>query len=163
MKAKKKLSLALQIFIGLGLGIIAGLIFMVLGKADVAVTYVKPFGTIFLNLIKFIVVPIVLCSIISGVISMKDIRKVGSIGWKTVVYYMLTTACAVVIGLVIANVFKGSFQALSTTDLEYEVSSSVSFMDTLVNIFPSNIIKPMADANMLQVIVTAYYLVSVSS
>ena len=108
MKQKKKLSLAVQIFIGLGLGIIAGLNFLAAGKAEWAVSYVKPFGTIFLNLIKFIVVPIVLTSIISGVISMKDIRKVGSIGLKTVVYYMATTACAVVIGLVFANLFKGT-------------------------------------------------------
>ena len=78
MSEKKKLSLAAQIFIGLGLGIIAGLVFMFIGHADWAVSYVKPFGTIFLNLLKFIVVPIVLCSIISGVISMQDIRKVGS-------------------------------------------------------------------------------------
>ena len=157
MKAKKKLSLAVQIFIGLGLGIIAGLIFMSLGKAEWSVLYVKPFGTIFLNLIKFIVVPIVLCSIISGVISMKDIRKVGSIGWKTIVYYMLTTACAVVIGLVFANIFKGAFQTLSTTDLEYEVAASVSFMDTFVNIFPANILNPLVTANMLQVIVIALF------
>ena len=157
MKQKKKLSLAVQIFIGLGLGIIAGLIFMVLGKADFAVAYVKPFGTIFLNLIKFIVVPIVLCSIICGVISMQDIRKVGSIGWKTVVYYLITTACAVVIGLVFANIFKGTFQVLQTTDLEYEVAQSANFMDTLVNIFPSNIIQPLADATMLQVIVIALF------
>ena len=157
MKQKKKLSLAIQIFIGLGLGIIAGLIFMAIGKADLAITYVKPFGTIFLNLIKFIVVPIVLCSIICGVISMQDIRKVGSIGWKTVVYYMLTTACAVVIGLVFANIFKGTFQVLQTTNLEYEVAQTTNFMDTLVNIFPSNIIQPLADATMLQVIVIALF------
>lgn len=157
MKQKKKLSLAIQIFIGLGLGIIAGLIFMALGKADLAVTYVKPFGTIFLNLIKFIVVPIVLCSIICGVISMQDIRKVGSIGWKTVVYYMLTTACAVVIGLIFANIFKGTFQVLQTSNLEYEVAQTTNFMDTLVNIFPSNIIEPLANATMLQVIVIALF------
>ena len=157
MKTKKKLSLAVQIFIGLALGIIAGLIFMAAGKAEWAVSYVKPFGTIFLNLIKFIVVPIVLCSIISGVISMRDIRKVGSIGWKTVVYYLCTTACAVVIGLVFANIFKGTYQILETTDLEYEVATSVNFMDTLVDIFPSNIIQPMANASMLQVIVIALF------
>ena len=157
MKAKKKLSLAVQIFIGLGLGIIAGLIFMAAGKAEWSVLYVKPFGTIFLNLIKFIVVPIVLCSIISGVITMKDIRKVGSIGWKTVTYYMLTTAFAVVVGLTIANLMKGFFQALSTSNLEYEVSTSINFMDTLVDIFPSNIIQPMANASMLQVIVIALF------
>lgn len=157
MKTKKKLSLAVQIFIGLALGIVAGLIFMAAGKAEWAVSYVKPFGTIFLNLIKFIVVPIVLCSIISGVISMRDIRKVGSIGWKTVVYYMCTTACAVVVGLFFANLFKGTYQILETTDLEYEVATSVSFMDTLVDIFPSNIIQPMANASMLQVIVIALF------
>ena len=106
MNKNKKLSLAAQIFIGLFLGILAGFAFLAMGKAEWAVAYVKPFGTIFLNLIKFIVVPIVLCSIISGVISMQDIRKVGSIGWKTVVFYLMTTACAVVIGLTFANISK---------------------------------------------------------
>lgn len=130
---------------------------MAIGKAEWAVSYVKPFGTIFLNLVKFIVVPIVLCSIISGVISMRDIRKVGSIGWKTVVYYLCTTAFAVVIGLVFSNIFKGTYQILETTDLEYEVATSVSFMDTLIDIFPSNIIQPMANASMLQVIVIALF------
>lgn len=157
MNKKEKLSLAVQIFIGLFLGIIAGFIFLAAGKAEWATAYVKPFGTIFLNLIKFIVVPIVLCSIIGGVISMKDIRKVGSIGWKTVVYYMLTTACAVVIGLFFSNIFKGTFQVLQTSDLQYEVSTTTNFMDTLVNIFPSNIIQPLADATMLQVIIIALF------
>ena len=157
MKEKKKMSLALQIFIGLGLGIIAGLIFLAAGKAEWAVSYVKPFGTIFLNLIKFIVVPIVLTSIIAGVISMQDIRKVGSIGWKTVVYYMMTTACAVVIGLVFANIFKGTYQVLQTSGLEYEVAEAGSFIDTLVNIFPSNAVQPLANATMLQVIVIALF------
>ena len=157
MSKKKKLSLAAQIFIGLFLGIIAGFIFLAAGKAEWAVAYVKPFGTIFLNLIKFIVVPIVLCSIIGGVISMKDIRKVGSIGWKTVVYYLFTTAFAVIIGLIFANLFKGTFQVLQTSDLEYEVAQTTNFMDTLVNIFPSNTIQPLANASMLQVIVIALF------
>lgn len=157
MKQKKKMSLAIQIFISLALGIIAGLLFMKAGKVDWTINYVKPFGTIFLNLLKFIVVPIVLCSIISGVISMKDIKKVGAIGGKTVLYYMMTTAFAVVIGLFFANVFKATFQVLETTGLEYETASSVNFMDTIVGIFPSNILKPMVDANMLQVIVIALF------
>lgn len=157
MKQKRKLSLAAQIFIGLFLGILAGLLFLAVGKADFVVAYVKPFGTIFLNLIKFIVVPIVLCSIVGGVISMKDIKKVGSIGIKTVVYYLFTTAFAVTIGLIFANLFKGTFQVLQTTDLEYEVSQAANFMDTLVNIFPSNIIQPLSSATMLQVIVIALF------
>ena len=155
MKEKKKLSLAVQIFIALGLGILSGLGFLAINRADLAVAYVKPFGTIFLNLIKFIVVPIVLSSIICGVISMKDIRKVGSIGGKTVLYYLMTTAFAIAIGLLVANLFKGSFQTLQTTDLTYEVASQTNFMDTLVGIFPSNAISPLLNANMLQVIVIA--------
>ena len=88
---------------------------------------------------------------------MKDIKKVGSIGIKTVVYYLFTTAFAVTIGLIFANLFKGTFQVLQTTDLEYEVSQVTNFMDTLVNIFPSNIIQPLSSATMLQVIVIALF------
>ena len=152
---KKKMPLAAQIFIGLLLGIVVGIILLAAGKPEWASSYLKPFGTIFLNLIKFIVVPIVLTSIISGVISLKDVRKVGSIGVKTVVFYMLTTACAVVIGLLFASIFKGTYQVLETSGLEYEANAATKFMDTLVGIFPSNFIKPMADATMLQVIVGA--------
>lgn len=153
MKEKKKLSLAAQIFIALVLAVIVGL--LMTSHGEFAESYIKPFGTIFLNLIKFIVVPVVLFSIMSGIISMQDIRKVGSIGIKTIVYYLCTTACAITIGLAGANLFKGFFPVLSTTDLEYEAAEQTPFMDTIVNIFPSNFITPMSDANMLQVIVMA--------
>lgn len=152
-KGKKKLSLAGQIFIALVLAIIAGLLLQ--NYADFTESYIKPFGTIFLNLVKFIVVPIVLFSITSGIISMSDIKKVGSIGLTTVVYYFCTTAFAVTIGLLFANLFKGSFPVLETTDLSYEVTETTSLMDTLVDIFPSNFITPMSESNMLQVIVMA--------
>ena len=81
---KLKSSLALQIFTALVLAIIAGLLLG--GHTAFANTYIKPFGTIFLNLLKFVVCPIVLFSILCGMISMKHIKKVGSIGLKTVVY-----------------------------------------------------------------------------
>ena len=156
MKEKKKMSLAMQIFIALVLAIIAGLLMQ--NYADFAESYIKPFGTIFLNLIKFIVVPIVLFSIMCGIISMSDIRKVGSIGLKTVVFYLCTTAFAVTIGLIGGNLFKSLFPVVATTDLTYEAAEATSFMDTLVNIFPSNFISPMVEANMLQVIVMALIL-----
>ena len=146
----------MQIFIAMVLAIAAGLLLQ--GQADFADTFIKPFGTIFLNLVKFIVVPIVLFSIMCGIISMKDIRKVGSIGLKTVVFYLCTTAFAVTIGLLGGNLFKGMFPVIATTDLSYEAAASTSFMDTLVNIFPSNFVKPMVEANMLQVIVMAVLL-----
>lgn len=153
---KKKLSLASQIFIALVLAIIAGIL---LGSyTGFAKTYIKPFGTIFLNLIKFCVVPLVLFSIMSGILSMNDVKKVGSAGLKTVVYYLLTTAGAITIGLLVGSAFKGAFPVLGTTDLSYEASASASFMDTLVGIFPSNFIAPMSSANMLQLIVMVLFM-----
>ena len=153
MKKKKKLSLAGQIFIALILAIIAGLLMQ--SHAEFAENYIKPFGTIFLNLLKFIVVPIVLFSIMSGIISMSDIKKVGSIGLKTVIYYFCTTAFAITFGLLFGNLFKNAFPVVATTDLSYEVTEAPSLMDTIVNIFPSNFIAPMSESNMLQVIVMA--------
>lgn len=156
MEQKKKLSLATQIFIALVLAIIVGLLMG--NHADAANSYIKPFGTIFLNLIKFIVVPIVLFSIMCGIISMRDVRKVGSIGLKTVVYYLCTTAVAIVIGLIGGNLFKGLFPVIATTDLAYEAAESTTLMDTIVNIFPSNFVSPLVNANMLQIIVMALLL-----
>lgn len=153
MKEKKKMSLAMQIFIALVLAIAAGLLLQ--KHAQFAETYIKPFGTIFLNLLKFIVVPIVLFSIMCGIISMRDIKKVGAIGLKTVVYYICTTAFAITIGLIGGNLFKKLFPVIATTDLSYQLGEKTSLMDTIVNIFPSNFISPMVEANMLQVIVMA--------
>ena len=156
---KKKLSLPVQIVIALILGIAAGLIFYFIGKPEFTTNYLKPFGTIFVNLLKFIVVPVVLLSMIDGIISMGDMKKVGSVGWKTVAYFLVTTAAACVIGLVFANIFlnAGLFPTdLALTDGQtWDGATSANFMDTLVAIFPSNMWKSFTDANMLQVIVIA--------
>ena len=150
---QKKIPLSLQIFLALGLGIAVGMAFT--GNPAFAVSYIKPFGTIFLNLLKFVVVPIVFFSILSGIISMSDIRKVGSIGVKTLVYYTCTTAGAIVLAMFLANLFKGFFTVIDPTGVTFEPGETASFMDTLVDIFPSNIIAPFANASMLQVIVAA--------
>lgn len=151
---KKKIPLAGQIFIALILGIIAGLALQ--GNVEFTVAYIKPFGTIFLNLVKFIVGPIVLFSIMAGVVSLSDIRKLGSIGGITLVYYFITTAIATTIGLFIANSFKPLFPALSVAELSFKVKGeSTGPMKMLVDLFPSNFLAPLTSANMLQVIVMA--------
>lgn len=155
-KSKKKISLTLQITIGLVLGIIVGLLLQ--NNANIATDYIKPIGTIYLNLIKMIVVPVVLLSIIQGIISLKDIRKVGAIGVRTIVYYLCTTAVAVTIGLIFANIMKvGAGYVLGEGELSYTASAAPSFIDTIVNIFPSNAVTPLANATMLQVIVIALF------
>ncbi len=153
-QTKKKDRLALWIFVAMLAGIVFGYLMWKVGMAAFVTAYIKPWGTIFVNLLKFIVVPVVLISIVCGMISMDDVKKVGSVGWKTVVYYMVTTLIAITIGLVVANLFKGAFPILETSGLEYEAKSS-NFMDTIVNIFPSNMWSAFVSANMLQVIVIA--------
>lgn len=153
---KRKVSLTMRIFIALVLGVVVGIAMQ--GVSDVAESYIMPFGTIFLNLIKMVVVPVVLLSIMQGIISLQDVKKVGSIGIKTVVYYMCTTAFAVTLGLLFANLLNvGAGYNLGTEELVYEAAEAPSFMDTLVNIFPSNAIQPLASATMLQVIVIALF------
>ena len=112
MKEKKKLSLPITIFIGMALGIVAGLIFAYFKLGSFTTEWIKPIGTIYVNLLKFLVVPVVLFSIADGVVSLNDLKRVGSVGIKTFIYYMLTTAIAVVIGLVLVNIFKGAFTPL---------------------------------------------------
>ena len=125
MEKKKKLSLPAQIFIALVLGIVVGLIFYFAGAADFTTNYVKPFGDIFVNLLKFIVVPVVLLSMIDGIISMGNMKKVGSVGWKTVVYFMITTAIACVIGLALAsmNNDEGAAQSFGINVSQYKILS----------------------------------------
>ncbi len=157
MLQKIKHNLAMQIFVALVLAVISGLALQ--SYADFAMEYIKPFGTIFLNLIKFIVVPIVLFSIMCGIISMKDIRKVGSVGIKTVIFYMCTTVIAIAIGLFVSDMAKGMFPVIATTDLTYKApEQSAHAMDMIVGIFPSNFFEPMVSSNMLQVIVISLML-----
>ena len=156
VKKKGKHVLTLQILIGLMLGVVVGVLLQ--GNPAVAEEYIRPIGTIYLNLIKMIVVPVVLLSILQGVVSLKDIRKVGTIGAGTVAFYLCTTALAVTIGLVFANLLQvGAGYTLPAEELDYTVQQSPHFMQTLVNIFPSNFIAPMAEAAMLQVIVIALF------
>lgn len=159
MSQKKSMNLGLKILIGLILGIVVGAIFWVAMGAEAAgaftAKYIKPFGDIFVNLLKFIVVPLVLLSIMDGVLQMGDIKKVGKIGWKTVAYFLVTTAIACIIGLVVASLFKGSFPMLQLAEgAEYEAKSA-NLMDTIVNIFPSNAINPLSTSSMLQIIFIA--------
>lgn len=161
MEKKKKLGLPAQILIALVLGIVVGLICYFTNTASFTANYLKPLGTIFINLLKFIVVPIVLLSMVCGIISMGDIKKVGSAGWKTVVYFLCTTAIACVIGLAIGSLFDGLgwFPTIALQEgAVWDKATSANFMDTLVNIFPSNMWTAFSTANMLQVIVIALFI-----
>ena len=157
MKKFPKLSITVQILLALLLACIVG--YFLQNTPDIADLYIKPFGTIFLNLLKFIVVPLVMCSIISGIVSMKDISKVGRIGLWSMLYFMLTTIFAAALGLFVATLLKDYFP---TIDLNVENTQTeivtLSLMDQLVGFFPKNILEPILNSSMMQVIVIALFI-----
>lgn len=153
----KKMQLSTKILIGLVAGIVVGALLQ--GAPDVANTWIKPFGTLFLNLIKMIIVPLVLASLVVGACGLGDVKKLGRIGGKTLAYYLLTTAFAVTLGLILANIFKvGAGFTLPADIKAAEAKEIPKFINTLLNIIPTNPIKAMADGNMLQIIAFALFL-----
>jgi len=155
----KKIKLHTKIFIGLILGVVVGLVF---GEKALII---EPVGTIFLRLITMIVVPLVLVSLMLGTASLGDIRKLGRIGIKTIVYFMITTMIAISIGLFLANIVKPGTGLNEEVKAElyksYESKAQVSIQsmeekpslkDILINIVPTNPVKALIEGNMLQVI-----------
>ncbi|MEI3176780.1 MAG: dicarboxylate/amino acid:cation symporter [Lachnospiraceae bacterium] len=152
---KKKLHFSVKVMIGLLLGIIAGIILQT--KPEIANTYIKPFGTLYLNAIKMVIVPMVLSSIIVGACGLGDVKKFGRIGLKTICVYMITTLFAAAIGVILANIFNVGAGLNLGGGEAVEISEAPSMIDTLINIIPSNPIKAMVDSNMLQIIAFALF------
>lgn len=151
-----KLNLTTRIFLGLLLGVIVGFFFT--SSPDIAVTYIKPLGDLFLNLIKMIIVPLVLSSLVVGSASTGDVGKLGRIGAKTIGYYLVTTAFAVILGLIIGNIINPGLGLQLPADATVEAQEIPSIAETLINIVPSNPIAAMVEANMLQIIIFALFL-----
>jgi len=165
----KKLALHWQILLGMVFGVLfAFLLIQFEWGKDVIVNWVKPFGTIFINLLKLIAVPLILASLIKGISDLKDISKLSKMGGRTIGMYVLTTVLAVSIGLVIVNLIKpGSYiseqtrtelVANYTSDANTKIEAAskqkeVGPLQSLIDIVPDNIIKASGDnGNMLQVI-----------
>lgn len=154
----RKISLATQIFIGLILGIIVGAIFY--GNPTVA-SYLQPIGDIFLRLIKMIVIPIVLASIVVAVAGVGDIKQLGKIGGKTLLYFEIVTTIAIIVGILAANIFQPgngvNMSQLEQTDINSyvetaETQEAKSLVDTIVEIVPTNPIAAIAEGDMLAII-----------
>ncbi|MDI3501594.1 MAG: hypothetical protein PWP22_1365, partial [Thermoanaerobacter sp.] len=149
-----KFGIATKIFIALIVGVFVGL--LLTPAPDVASTYIKPFGELFLNLIRMMVVPLVLSSLIVGTASLGDVKKLGRIGAKTIAYYLLTTALAITIGIILANIIKpGTGITLPVEEVEIKGEPPLI---TPADLVPSNPVKAMAEGNMLQIIVFAIFL-----
>jgi Na+/H+-dicarboxylate symporter len=164
----KKLALHWQILIGMFLGIIYGLLASNAGLASFTADWIAPFGTIFINMLKMIAVPLVLISLINGVSGLKDISQLSSMGGKTIGVYLLTTVMAVTIGLLAVNLIQPgkSFSKETRDQMVVENQQKTSQVEErakaqkesgplqfLVDMVPSNIFDSASDnGNMLQVI-----------
>ena len=171
----KKLALHWKIIIGMILGIIFGFIMNnVSGGKGFITDWIAPFGTIFINLLKLIAVPLILASLIKGISDLKDISKIKSMGLRTMGIYLVTTLVAIVIGLSIVNFVKPGEgmpeDTIAKIKERYENDAGVMDklakaaaqketgpLNALVDIFPSNIFKAFAEASMLQVIFFALF------
>ena len=154
----KKISLTAQIGIALLLAVLAGILLR--NQADFVNTYIKSIGVIFLNLLKFIVVPLVLFSIMAGILSMNDISKVGKLGLRTILYFITTTLFAVTLGLVVPSLLKGVLPTIhisASAVAEVVDTPRLSVMEQIVEMFPSNILAPVSSMAMMQIIVIALF------
>lgn len=170
----KKLALHWKILIGMGLGVLFGLLlsFVPMGTQFVG-NYIKPFGTIFINLLKLIAVPLILASLIKGISDLKDISKLSQMGGRTIITYMLTTLTAVTIGLILVNVIQPGksisvetrnelVEAYATDTQEKQAAAAKQResgpLQALVDVVPSNIFLAASNnRNMLQVIFFALF------
>jgi len=157
-----KIKLHTKIFLGLVLGVIAGLIFRE------KVLIIQPVGTVFLRLITMIVVPLVFVSLMLGTASLGDVRKLGRIGAKTAVYFVITTIIAICVGLFLANTInpgKGlneNVKAELYKNYEEKAEAGIkrleekpSITEILINIVPTNPVAAFIEGNMLQIIFMA--------
>ncbi|AWX54999.1 glutamate:protein symporter [Brevibacillus brevis] len=154
----KRFGLAMQIVVGLILGILVGAFFY--GNPAVA-TYLQPIGDIFLRLIKMIVVPIVVATLIVGVAGVGDMKKLGKIGGKTILYFEIVTTIAIIVGLLAANIFQPGVgvdrTVLTKTDIHTyvdtaETTQSHGMVETFVKIVPTNVFDALARGDMLAII-----------
>ncbi|CAI2551521.1 cation:dicarboxylate symporter family transporter [Apilactobacillus kunkeei] len=160
---KFKITLGWQIFIGLILGIILGLVFY---KNATAITAMQSIGTMFIRLIQMIVVPIVVSCLTVGIANIGDIHKLGRIGGKTILYFEIMTTIAIVLGLVVGNVFHpGDFinvHSLHATDITQYMTTAktanhTGIWGTLINLIPVNVFNSIASGDMMPIIVFSVF------
>ena len=164
-KQKKKIGLTTKIFIALLAGAVFGIVlcYMVPSghvKDDIIVEgilYVVGQG--FIRLMKMLVVPLVFCSLVCGSMAIGDTKKLGTVGVRTLIFYLITTALAITVALSVGNIINPGIgldmSAIKSNAAEVEEMAATSLSDTILNIIPDNPLNSLASGNMLQIIVFA--------
>ena len=146
----KRLGLPAQMGIGMVLGVVIGAL---APSINLDAGWFKPLGDLFITLVRMVVVPLVFTTLVAGAASICDVKELGRVASKTLIYYLLTTAVAVIVGLVLANILRpGLGLSLSMENLEVRDVSAPPLIKVLMDIVPLNPIDALAKGNMLQVI-----------
>lgn len=162
-KEKRNIGLGWRIVFGLIIGIVLGVLFF---KNKMAITAMQNIGTMFIGLIQMIVLPIVVSSLTVGIAKMGDIRKLGRVGLKTLIYFEILSTIAIVLGMIAGNVFEPGAHVnvhnLQATNISSYVStaksaSSGGIWSTVMDVVPTNFFASLADSKMLQVIVFSVF------
>jgi len=146
-----------QVLIAVGLGIVIGALFPGLGKS------LKPLGDGFIKLVKMMIAPIIFCTVVHGVASMSDMRKLGRVGLKTLVYFEIVSTLALVIGLVVVNVFKpGAGFNIDPKTLDPQIGQtysqkahSLDLVSFFLNIIPNTLFDAFVSGDLLQVLLVS--------
>lgn len=151
------MNLSLQIFLSLVLSVIIGL-FLGEGSIEFVKLWVAPIGTMFINLIKMMIVPVILCSLIVGMTAMGDMKKLGRIGMKTVAFYLFTTAVAIGIGFAVAGFIHPGIGMALPGEAAPKVKEAPALMQVFVAMIPTNPVMSMAKAEILPIIIFALFI-----
>ena len=150
------MNLSVKILISLVLSVVVGLMAGVDGLPFIK-WWIAPVGTIFINLIKMVIVPIVFTSLVVGMTSLGDLKKLGRIGIKTIFIYLFTTAIAIMIGFIVAGIIHPGIGLEMTAGEAVKVKEAPSIMQVFVAMVPTNPIDSMAKADILPIIIFALF------
>lgn len=150
------MNLSIKILISLVLSVVVGLMAGVEGLPFIK-WWIAPIGTIFINLIKMVIVPIVFTSLVVGMTSLGDLKKLGRIGIKTIFIYLLTTAIAIMIGFAVAGIIHPGIGLEMTAGDAVKVKEAPSIMQVFVAMVPTNPVASMAKADILPIIIFALF------
>ncbi len=152
-KFRNTIPLWLKVFIGLIMGVIVG---VVLGPKAVAL---KPFGTIFINLIKMVIVPLVFFSIVSAITGLANSNNLSRMGFKAILLYVFTSLISVILGFIFSNVFKPGIGVSinMAEDPSFSAGTPPTILEMLISIVPDNAIGAMAQGHILQLVVFSLF------
>jgi proton glutamate symport protein len=150
---KPRFSLTTQIFIGLAVGVIVGVIVNNSGQAEAWTANIRPFSQIFLRMIKMVIAPLIFATLVAGIAGAGHFNQVGRMGLRAIIYFEIVTTIALVIGLVAVNITKPGVGLALPNEVSEVTGKAQGWKDILLHLVPESVIKAMAEGDVLQIVV----------